>query len=114
MIILMDTTQKMSEMQLHYCSLLLDLLLSFDSSQMVLTACIGFQSVREMGLQELRKKHKPEILTAIEEQSVWASFCHYHVGSPSGCYSSSNRPSSLRASCLLRRGECQVPRCHDR
>ena len=61
MIILMDTTQKMSKMQLHYYSLLLDLLLSFDSSQLVLTACIGFQSVREMGLQELRKKHKPEI-----------------------------------------------------
>jgi len=30
---------------------------------------MGFQSVREMGLQELRKKHRPEILTAMEERS---------------------------------------------
>jgi hypothetical protein len=42
---------------------------TFDSSQLVLTACMGFQSVREMGLQELRKKHRPEILTAMEERS---------------------------------------------
>ncbi|CAD6203173.1 unnamed protein product [Miscanthus lutarioriparius] len=42
---------------------------TFDSSQLVLTACMGFQSVREMGLKELRKKHRPEILTAMEERS---------------------------------------------
>ncbi|XP_008654415.1 ecotropic viral integration site 5 protein homolog isoform X7 [Zea mays] len=42
---------------------------TFDSSQLVLTACMGFQSVREMGLQELRKKYRPEILTAMEERS---------------------------------------------
>ncbi|TKV96748.1 hypothetical protein SEVIR_9G449600v4 [Setaria viridis] len=42
---------------------------TFDSSQLVLTACMGFQSIREMGLQELRKKHRPEILTAMEERS---------------------------------------------
>ncbi|CAL4938859.1 unnamed protein product [Urochloa decumbens] len=42
---------------------------TFDSSQLVLTACMGFQSVKEMGLQELRKKHRPEILTAMEERS---------------------------------------------
>jgi len=42
---------------------------TFDSSQLVLTACMGFQSVGEMGLQELRKKHRPEILTAMEERS---------------------------------------------
>ncbi|XP_021304801.1 rab GTPase-activating protein 1 isoform X2 [Sorghum bicolor] len=42
---------------------------TFDSSQLVLTACMGFQSVRELGLKELRKKHRPEILTAMEERS---------------------------------------------
>ncbi|KAL6644855.1 hypothetical protein ACP70R_016463 [Stipagrostis hirtigluma subsp. patula] len=42
---------------------------TFDSSQLVLTACMGFQSVREMGLQVLRTKHRPEIITAMEERS---------------------------------------------
>uniref|UniRef100_A0A0D9Z5L6 Rab-GAP TBC domain-containing protein n=1 Tax=Oryza glumipatula TaxID=40148 RepID=A0A0D9Z5L6_9ORYZ len=42
---------------------------TFDSSQLVLTACMGFQAVREIGLQELRKKHRPDIISAMEERS---------------------------------------------
>jgi hypothetical protein len=30
---------------------------------------MGFQSVKEMGLRELRKKHRPEIIAAMEERS---------------------------------------------
>ncbi|KAF0903947.1 hypothetical protein E2562_030083 [Oryza meyeriana var. granulata] len=42
---------------------------TFDSSQLVLTACMGFQSVREIGLRELRKKHRPDIISSMEERS---------------------------------------------
>ncbi|KAK9741459.1 hypothetical protein RND81_03G107700 [Saponaria officinalis] len=42
---------------------------TFDSSQLVLTACMGFQNVNEARLQELRDKHRPSVLAAIEERS---------------------------------------------
>lgn len=50
---------------------------TFDSSQLVLTACMGYQSVNETGLQELREKHRPTVLVALEERSkeprLWKS-----------------------------------------
>ncbi|KAG7031847.1 MDR1, partial [Cucurbita argyrosperma subsp. argyrosperma] len=42
---------------------------TFDSSQLVLTACMGFQNVNETRLRELRTKHRPAVVTAIEERS---------------------------------------------
>ncbi|XP_010253447.1 PREDICTED: TBC1 domain family member 8B isoform X2 [Nelumbo nucifera] len=42
---------------------------TFDSSQLVLTACMGYQIVNEAKLQELREKHRPEVIAAIEERS---------------------------------------------
>lgn len=42
---------------------------TFDSSQLVLTACMGYVSVTEARLQELRTKHRPSILTVIEERT---------------------------------------------
>ncbi|RRT75790.1 hypothetical protein B296_00030884 [Ensete ventricosum] len=49
---------------------------TFDSSQLVLTACVGYQTVNEMRLQELRNKHRPSVLAATEERSkgvhVWS------------------------------------------
>lgn len=42
---------------------------TFDSSQLVLIACMGYQFVTEIKLQELRKKHRPEVLAAMEERS---------------------------------------------
>ncbi|KAG0452401.1 hypothetical protein HPP92_025065 [Vanilla planifolia] len=42
---------------------------TFDSSLLVLTACMGFQSVNEGKLQELRKKHRHEILASMKERS---------------------------------------------
>ncbi|KAF5742626.1 TBC1 domain family member 8B-like [Tripterygium wilfordii] len=42
---------------------------TFDSSQLVLTACMGYQNVTETRLTELREKHRPSIIAAMEERS---------------------------------------------
>ncbi|KAK4284043.1 hypothetical protein QN277_000925 [Acacia crassicarpa] len=42
---------------------------TFDSSQLVLTACMGYQNVNEVRLQELRNKHRPAVMAAVEERS---------------------------------------------
>ncbi|XP_071708062.1 uncharacterized protein [Rutidosis leptorrhynchoides] len=42
---------------------------TFDSSQLVLTACMGYQNVNEDRLQELRNKYRPAVEAAIEERS---------------------------------------------
>ncbi|KAJ0101062.1 hypothetical protein Patl1_06205 [Pistacia atlantica] len=42
---------------------------TFDSSQLVLTACMGFQNVNDSRLQELRNKHRPAVIASVEERS---------------------------------------------
>lgn len=42
---------------------------TFDSSQLVLTACMGYQNINESRLQELRNKHRPAVIAAVEERS---------------------------------------------
>ncbi|KAM7499210.1 hypothetical protein LguiA_023624 [Lonicera macranthoides] len=42
---------------------------TFDSSQLVLTACMGYQNVNEARLQEMRYKHRPVVKAIIEERS---------------------------------------------
>ncbi|KAI3426674.1 Rab-GAP TBC domain-containing protein [Psidium guajava] len=42
---------------------------TFDSSQLVLTACMGYQNVNEKRLQELRNKHRAAVIAAVEERS---------------------------------------------
>ncbi|KAK8926159.1 hypothetical protein KSP39_PZI018488 [Platanthera zijinensis] len=42
---------------------------TFDSSQLVLTACMGYQAINEATLLELRKKHRPAVITVLEERS---------------------------------------------
>lgn len=42
---------------------------TFDSSQLVLTACMGYQNINEVRLQQLRNKHRPAVIAAIEERS---------------------------------------------
>ncbi|KAM7271966.1 hypothetical protein ACFE04_031180 [Oxalis oulophora] len=42
---------------------------TFDSSQLVLTACMGYQNVTENRLNELRNKHRPAVITALEERA---------------------------------------------
>ncbi|XP_010509357.1 PREDICTED: ecotropic viral integration site 5 protein homolog isoform X1 [Camelina sativa] len=41
---------------------------TFDSSQLVLTACMGYMSTNEARLEELRKRHRPAILEIVEER----------------------------------------------
>ncbi|WCJ19429.1 Ypt/Rab-GAP domain of gyp1p superfamily protein [Euphorbia peplus] len=41
---------------------------TFDSSQLVLTACMGYQNVNETRLQELRNKHRASVIATIEER----------------------------------------------
>ncbi|KAL3338825.1 hypothetical protein AABB24_027781 [Solanum stoloniferum] len=41
---------------------------TFDSSQLVLTACMGYQNVNEARLEELRDKHRPAVKAAVEER----------------------------------------------
>ncbi|XP_024968834.1 rab GTPase-activating protein 1-like isoform X1 [Cynara cardunculus var. scolymus] len=42
---------------------------TFDSSQLVLTACMGYHNVNESRLQVLRDKHRPAVEAALEERS---------------------------------------------
>lgn len=42
---------------------------TFDSSQLVLTACMGFLAVTEDKLQELREKHRQAVVEIVEERS---------------------------------------------
>ncbi|KAK1409531.1 hypothetical protein QVD17_36057 [Tagetes erecta] len=42
---------------------------TFDSSQLVLTACMGYPNVTEERLQELRNKHRPAVEAVLEERS---------------------------------------------
>ncbi|GJZ57649.1 Rab-GTPase-TBC domain-containing protein [Tanacetum coccineum] len=42
---------------------------TFDSSQLVFTACMGYQNVNEERLQELRNKHRPAVEAALEERT---------------------------------------------
>ncbi|KAF6990553.1 hypothetical protein CFC21_007724 [Triticum aestivum] len=42
---------------------------TFDSSQLVLTARMGYQSVNETGLQDLRNKHRPSVILSMEERA---------------------------------------------
>ncbi|XP_060186095.1 uncharacterized protein LOC132615509 isoform X3 [Lycium barbarum] len=42
---------------------------TFDSSQLVLTACMGYQNVNEARLEVLRNKHRPAVKAALEERS---------------------------------------------
>ncbi|CAL0299571.1 unnamed protein product [Lupinus luteus] len=48
---------------------------TFDSSQLVFTACMGYLAVTEERLQELREKHRPSVLDVVEERArkgrVW-------------------------------------------
>ncbi|KAH0914565.1 hypothetical protein HID58_029011, partial [Brassica napus] len=41
---------------------------TFDSSQLVFTACMGYQDLNESRLQELRSKHGPTVMAAFEER----------------------------------------------
>lgn len=60
---------------------------TFDSSQLVLTACMGYQNVQEARLQELRDKHRPAVRAALEEREKGARVSEGSKGLASKLYS---------------------------
>ncbi len=43
---------------------------TFDSSQLVLAACLGFHDFHEDHLEQLRNHHRPSVLSALHERSL--------------------------------------------
>ncbi|KAJ3669150.1 hypothetical protein LUZ60_011100 [Juncus effusus] len=68
---------------------------TFDSSQLVLTACMGFQSVTESRLQDLRSKHRPSVLSAMEERANGLKLWRDNKGLASKLYSFKRVPEPL-------------------
>ncbi|XP_043724214.1 TBC1 domain family member 9-like isoform X2 [Telopea speciosissima] len=68
---------------------------TFDSSQLVLTASMGYQTVNEARLQELREKHRPSIIAAMEERSKGLRVWKDSKGLASKLYSFKHDPGSL-------------------
>ncbi|XP_015942296.1 uncharacterized protein LOC107467659 [Arachis duranensis] len=70
---------------------------TFDSSQLVLTACMGFQSINEARLQELRNKHRPSVIAAIEERSKGLKAWRDSHGLASKLFSFKHDPKSQQS-----------------
>ncbi|XP_048446507.1 EVI5-like protein [Pyrus x bretschneideri] len=68
---------------------------TFDSSQLVLTACMGYQNVNETRLQELRNKHRPAVIVAIDERSKGLQALKDSQGLASKLYNFKQDPKSL-------------------
>ncbi|KAJ6699087.1 TBC1 DOMAIN FAMILY MEMBER GTPASE-ACTIVATING PROTEIN [Salix purpurea] len=68
---------------------------TFDSSQLVLTACMGYLAVTEARLLELREKHRPAVLVVVEERSKGGRIWKDSKGLASKLYSFKHDPGSL-------------------
>ncbi|XP_021910260.1 TBC1 domain family member 8B [Carica papaya] len=68
---------------------------TFDSSQLVLTACMGYQNVNEDRLKELRNKHRPDVIAALEERSKGLQAWRVSQGLASKLYNFKNDPKSM-------------------
>ncbi|KAM0993947.1 hypothetical protein EV2_009860 [Malus domestica] len=68
---------------------------TFDSSQLVLTACMGFLAITESRLQELREKHRPSVLAIVEERSKKGQAWKDSKGLASKLYSFKHDPSII-------------------
>ncbi|KAK8691681.1 hypothetical protein V6N13_075181 [Hibiscus sabdariffa] len=68
---------------------------TFDSSQLVLTASMGYQNVNEKRLQELRERHRPAVITAVEERSKGLQAWKDCQGLASKLYNFNHDPKSL-------------------
>ncbi|XP_061353925.1 uncharacterized protein LOC133298614 [Gastrolobium bilobum] len=68
---------------------------TFDSSQLVFTACMGYLAVTEARLQELREKHRPSVLVVIEERSRKGRVWKDSKGLASKLYSFKHDPGSV-------------------
>ncbi|KAF5453485.1 hypothetical protein F2P56_028383 [Juglans regia] len=68
---------------------------TFDSSQLVLTACMGYQNVNETRLQVLRNKHRPVVITALAERSKGLQVWRNSQGLASKLYGFKHDPKSM-------------------
>ncbi|KAJ8759904.1 hypothetical protein K2173_010005 [Erythroxylum novogranatense] len=68
---------------------------TFDSSQLVLTACMGYQNVNETRLRELRNKHRPAVMTAVEERTKGLQAWRDSHGLASKLYNFKHDPKSI-------------------
>ncbi|XP_023904016.1 uncharacterized protein LOC112015812 isoform X1 [Quercus suber] len=68
---------------------------TFDSSQLVLTACMGYQNVNETRLQELRTKHRSAVIAAVEERSKGLRAWRDSKGLASKLYGFKHDPKSM-------------------
>ncbi|KAJ8620876.1 hypothetical protein MRB53_029405 [Persea americana] len=68
---------------------------TFDSSQLVLTACTGYQAVSETSLKSLREKHRPAVLAAVEERAKGLSVWKNSQGLASKLYGFKHDPGSF-------------------
>ncbi|XP_022861713.1 ecotropic viral integration site 5 protein homolog isoform X2 [Olea europaea var. sylvestris] len=68
---------------------------TFDSSQLVLTACMGFLTITEDRLQGLREKHRPSVVAAIEERAKGGRVSKDPKGLANKLYSFKHAPESL-------------------
>ncbi|XP_030548870.2 TBC1 domain family member 2A-like isoform X1 [Rhodamnia argentea] len=70
---------------------------TFDSSQLVLTACMGYQNVNEKRLQELRNKHRAAVRATVEERSKGLRAWRDSQGLASKLYGFKHDPKSMLA-----------------
>ncbi|GLJ24873.1 hypothetical protein SUGI_0475710 [Cryptomeria japonica] len=68
---------------------------TFDSSQLVLTACMGYQVVDETRLKELGEKHRPTVLASIEERLKEPNMWKISRGLVSKLYTNKNEDTCL-------------------
>ncbi|XVF75461.1 hypothetical protein PTKIN_Ptkin13bG0190300 [Pterospermum kingtungense] len=68
---------------------------TFDSSQLVLTACMGYQNVNEKRLHELREKHRSAVIAAVEERSKGVQAWRDSQGLASKLYGFKHDPKSM-------------------
>ncbi|KAL7109826.1 hypothetical protein ACP275_06G199800 [Erythranthe tilingii] len=68
---------------------------TFDSSQLVLTACMGYQNVLEARLRELRDKHRPSVRAALDERLKGDKIGKKSPGLASKLYSFKKGPDSM-------------------
>ncbi|KAK8496747.1 hypothetical protein V6N13_096936 [Hibiscus sabdariffa] len=68
---------------------------TFDSSQLVLTACMGYQNVNEQRLHDLREKYRTAVIAAVEERSKGLQAWRDSQGLASKLYSFKQDPKSM-------------------
>lgn len=77
---------------------------TFDSSQLVFTACMGYLNVTEDRLHSLREKHRPAVLAATEERLKGDRNWRDPKGIATKLYSFKHAPESISEDPKLEKG----------